>query len=85
MIKNNKKAPVVDEQELNIDFPIILSPYQQLIKQAKEIVYFTCKYGTLKDLIKLRTEIAEEMTCNKFYLKRIDDAIEKAVRGDFLL
>lgn len=77
-----KKIPV--EQELNISFDDpILSQYQNLRKQAAEEINWTCRHGSFEQLIKLRAEVVSEITSNKFYLKRIDDAIAKALRGDF--
>lgn len=54
-----------------------------LQKQADEEIINTCKYGSLADLIKLRAEVISEITNNKFYLKKIDEAMKKAIRGDF--
>lgn len=79
-----KKIPVsINEQELNISFETILPQKNDNRKQAEEEIYRICKHGSLEDLIHLRMEVVSEITSNKFYLKRIDDAIEKALRGDF--
>ena len=79
-----KKIPVsINEQELNISFDSILPQKNDNRKQAEEEIYRICKHGSLEDLIHLRMEVVSEITSNKFYLKRIDDAIEKALRGDF--
>lgn len=78
-----KKIPVqINEQELNIS-ETILAQKSDLRKQAEDEILRICKHGSLNDLIHLRMEVVSEITSNKFYLKRIDDAIEKALRGDF--
>lgn len=80
-----KKIPVaISEQELlNISFETILPQNNDLRKQAEEEINRTCKHGSLNDLIHLRMEVVSAITSNKFYLKRIDDAIAKTLKGDF--
>lgn len=57
--------------------------YEEMKKQAEKEISNICKFGSFKDLIKLRTEVISEITSNKYYLMRIDDAIQKRLRGDF--
>ena len=57
--------------------------YEEMKKQAEKEILETCKYGSFKDLIKLRTEVVSELTSNKYWLMKIDESIKKRLRGDF--
>lgn len=57
--------------------------YNDIREQAEREIFDTCRYGTFKALINLRTEVVSEITSNKFYLQYIDKAIQKRLEGDF--
>ena len=77
----NKKAPEVN-QELNTNYNNTITQYDIIFKNTKNEIYDICENGSLRQLINLRVEVVSEITNNSWLLRKIDNAIKKALRGE---